>query len=1059
MMTRLISIVAFVAILLGVVAEGRAETVLMKDNLVIRQSFEGGFDNVADGAASAGILGAAVQGGDTPATFVTGQPSGGLAICFPPAGWCGLAYNDAAVADVVGSTGVTFSMWIVHGRTPRGMPAWFFNADSSQGVFGMRVNSNSDEFRASSPGGFFASGVADKRHWRHIAYTIVPEGGQFRAKFYIDGKLNGISPELFDKIEVVKSARIGSYSSGGEMRLNNTLIDDFRLYNVGMTDDQIATLATKGGKAGTPAQARPKPAKPKPTASSGSSETPPAKSIAPKQNDEERLGDRPKRSFIVYTRDYSTPCFANYVPTPRETEASLRMVMAAKEYEPLQIGIYVPSGADEVADLRIKVDIDIPNETGYLYYHASGQSWRPTDEGKFPPGIMDGRRWYADYPNGRQTMPRYLVPSSRVKQIEPGRSAGIWITFNTNDRVRPGIHRGAVVITSRGGEPQRLPLEVVVRPFALPRPKAVFGYYYRPDRIPRYWTRRYQEKYARHMATNGMNSGQICSFYSRFGTEAYQLDGRVPEPGTAGGWIEPWYCLLDPKEYADGKVDPERLVETQVEMFKEAGLIFPDIPIWGVQDNPRCENKAFVAETFRRMSIERGWPEILFMTRDEPPTWIREDALQPAMVNAMLDWKRINNARTFTALSGPSEISWGHLHDIKIVLGGMITPEMLREAKRQGNQVFTYLYNLRLTNVLINRFYAGLYTWGLGLSGNTPYCYSMYSAQPEQGQGATGPVWLPERERVSQPMINSYIAPGPDGPIPGVGFEGRREGVDDYRYLQLLEARVAAAGPTSAVAKDASGWLANLRQRIETAAIRGLFGVSYQNVWELDWIDPHPDIDPLEYNDIRETAARYISQLPAAAGEANAPPKAGAVRQFPVSGWEGESFHDRSLDECLRALQKGSVADQRAAANAMLFKDVDSIDPDRLAPWIETLAGLLEEPDVRMPAMRVLRNFGPKAVPATDALKRQLAAEDPYIRCGAILALESMGTAAIDALILGVEDPFPMNSAVAAECLARIGPDAAGAIPTLKKAVTSSIIRGHKQALQGVIDRISRAAP
>ena len=1036
-MTRLISTAAIVATLVGVPVDCGADTVFMEDNLVIHNRFDGNFDNVASGTGSAGVLGVAVPngaGGNTLAAFVPSQPGGGQAICFPPIGWSDLAYHDAAVADVAGSTGVTFSMWFVHGQMPHGAPGWLFNAGSTRGNFGVRINTDRDELRASSPGGFFGGGFADKKRWHHIAYTIIREGGQFRAKFYIDGKLNDVSPQLFDKIEAVKSARIGSASYGGEWRLHNAKIDDFRLYNVGMTDGEIARLATEGGSPGTVAFSGPREAL--------------FKSIAPKQNNEKELRDRRKRAFIVYTRDYTTPCFANYVPTPKETEYRLGVEMAGNEYEPLQIGIYVPSGAGAVSDLRIEVDIDIPNEIGYLYYHTRSQVWRPIDQG----------RWYTNYPDGRRAMPRYLVPGSSIKRIEPGHSAGIWITFNTNDRVRAGVHRGAVVITRRGDQPQRLPLEVVVQPFALPRPKAVFGYYYRPDRIPRYWTRSYQEKYARHMAANGMNSGQISSFFSTFGGEAYRSDGRVPTPPTAGSWIEPWYSLLDEQEYADGKVDPVRLLEAQIEIFQEAGLIYPDVPIWGVQDNPLCENKTFVAETFRRMSIERGWPEVLFQTRDEPPTWSGEGAMQPGMVNAMLEWKRMKNARTFTALSMPSEMSWGHLHDIKIVMGGEITPEMLREAKRQGGQVFTYLERIRLTNVLINRYYSGLYTWGLGLEGNTPYCYSQYSAQPKAGQGATEPVWLPDKERISQPMINSYILPGPDGPIPGVGFEGRREGVDDYRYLQLLEARVAAARPTSAVAMEASGWLADLRGRIETAAIRGIFGTGYQYLWELDWIDPQPDIDPLEYRDIRQTAARYISQLPAAPGESNAPPSE-AARQFPASGWEGEPFHDRSLDECLGALKKGSIADRRAAACALFFKDVDALNPGSLTAFIETLARLLEEPEVRIPAMRALRVFGPNAAPALEALKGQLNAVDPYVRCGALLAMESMGEIAIEGLMMGLDDPFPLNSVLAAYCLNRMGPDAAQAIPALKKAMASAVLRGKKQQFQGVIDSISRAAP
>ena len=766
----------------------------------------------------------------------------------------------------------------------------------------------------------------------------------------------------------------------------------------------------------------------------------PLMSIAPPRNDENKLGDRLKRPFIVYTRDYMMPCFANYVPTPMETEGSLRVEMAGNEYEPVQFGIYVPSEAKAVTNLRIEVDIDIPHEGGYLYYDDRALPWRPYDEGQ----------WYADYPGGRRMMPRFIVPRSFVYRVEPGQSVGYWITFHSDDRVRAGVHRGEVIITGPGEVRQRRQLEVVVRPFTIPRPKALFGLYYRPDRIPGYWTPSYQQKYGRDMKAHGMNSVQIVSFYPSFGAEAYQSEGRIPPPATSDGWIEPWLYLLDPQEYADGRVDPARLVEAQIEMFQEAGLIHHDMPVWGVQENFRCANKVIVADTLRRLSIERSWPEILLMTRDEPPAWTRgeDHRLSPDTIKAMLEWKRIKNARTFTALSGPPAIAWGHLHDIWIVMGGEITPEMVREARRQGGQVFTYLERIRLTNVLLNRYYSGLYTWGLGLDGNTPYCYCMGS-----GLGAASGVWLPDHERPSQEMIHSYIVPGPKGPIPGVGFEGRREGVDDYRYLQLLEARIAAAGPTSAVAQEAARWVEELKRRIETAAIRGLFGTGYQYYWDLDWVDPQPDIDPLEYHDIRATAADYISQLPAAAGESNAPTGIGE-RQFPRSGWEGEPFHDRSLDDCLWALKKGSVADQRGAANAILFKDIDALDPGKLTACINTLTSLLEEPEVRMPAMRALRVFGPRAAPAIEALKHQLAAEDPYVRCGALLVMESMGTVALDAFILGLEDPFPMNSVLAAQCLGHIGPAAASAIPALKKNMASSISPLHKRQFQEAIENI-----
>jgi len=1038
--------VALVAVLFGVASACGAETIYMEDNLVIHNSFDETFDNVARGAASAGSLGAAVPnggGGIALVTFVPRRPGSGQALYFPAVGFSDLAYNDSALADVAGATGVSFSMWVVHGQAPADQPAWLFSAGSSQGNFGLRVNGNSDEFRACSPGGFFGSGRADKKRWHHIAYTIVPEEGQFRAKFYVDGKLNDVSPQLFEKVEAVKNAGIGKASYGQEWRLNETRIDDFRLYNVGMTDRQIARLASEGGRTATLASSKPAPA-----ALPSSTETPPSKSIAPTQNNEEELGDRLKQPFIIYSRDYTTPCFANYVPTPKEADGSYSLEMAGNEYEPVQIGIYVPSGAGPASNLNIEVDIDIPHESGHLHYNAKGQIWRPIDEG----------RWYANYPGGRRTMPLYVVPGRTIRHIPPGGSSAYWITFKADEKVSAGIHSGQITISAAGAAPQVVPLNVEVYPFGLPRPDAVFSLFYRVERVagadvpaeqtPPYRTKAYQQMYADDMAAHGHNSVQIKGFYELFGSDSYQSTGKSPLPKTwptqreYGNWRHSLE-LLDPEEYADGNVDPLRLLEEQMRMYQRAGLANADVPMHA-GGHFACDNKSRAAETIRNLTIKNDWPEFLFYMRDEPPLWGWDQEQR----KNVLEFKRVAHCRGIAALSGPSAIAWGHLHDIWISLVGEITPEMLREAHRQGGEVWTYSDGrYRLTNPLSNRYYTGLYTWGLGLAGNHTYCYQHGDV------GAPHPVWQADTEEASRAQILGYIIPGPKGPVPGVGYEGRREGIDDYRYLQLLEARVAAAGTSSDVANEAARWLADLKQRIVRASIRGILGAGYQYHWEMDWVDPQSDIDPAEYPAIRETAARYIDRLPKATGESNAPPSADA-RQFASSGWEGEPFHDRSLDECLRALEAGSIAEQRGAASALLLRDVDTFDPVNLAACIENLARLLENPEVRIPAMRALRIFGPQAAPALDALKRQLAAEDPWVRCGAIWVMESMGPVALEGLILGLEDSYPMNSGLAAESLGRFGADAARALPALKKAMASEMIRGQQRSLQGAIESI-----
>jgi hypothetical protein len=738
------------------------------------------------------------------------------------------------------------------------------------------------------------------------------------------------------------------------------------------------------------------------------------------------------------------PCFGDYVPTVEEVNGQFTVSMAANEIEPVQIGIYVPQGAEPLKRVSLGVQIDIPCRVGMIHHESYREHWRPIDKG----------RWYTDYPGGRQSLPLYLVPGNTMTEIKPGHTAAFWITFKPAGKIASGIHKGSFTLTIPGQETRRYPLQVEIHPFSLPRPDVTFNIYARPDRIPRYYQRKYQEMYARDMAEHGHNSGQIVSFFDSFANEEYLKTGKLPLPSTAGQWIEPWTCLLDPGEVADGKVDPERLVEAQVEMMQRAGLAQEDVPLIMVQGNWRCENKPLIMDTFRRFAIEKGWPEIMFYTRDEPPHWRHgPSAIPDITTQAMLDFKRIKNGRSYTALSGHGAVIFGHFHDVWIVLAGQITPELIQEARRQGAKIWTYSERLRITNLRSNRYYAGLYTWGLGLDGNTTYAYGHYVFQPKNGEGAQDPVWSPPHGRTTMHVINGYVIPGPNGPIPGMGFEGRREGIDDYRYLQLLEARLAAADPNLAAAKEASLWLDSLKQQIVAESLEGVYASGYQHGWELDWVEPSPNIGPTQYASLRDTAAGFILQLSEAPGELN-PPR--ADREFIASGWEGEDFLDKSAGEIGLALQHGSSSLQRAAATALI---VVEIDDDGVQEVVPALIALVEKPDVCLPAINALGAIGPRAAMAVPALERGLENPDPIVRCGSLLALHEMGPAGVDGLILGLQDPFLMNKTTAADCLQRIGPAAVKALPALEAAKNSPNENEHvARTMQGAIDAIHKAS-
>lgn len=726
-------------------------------------------------------------------------------------------------------------------------------------------------------------------------------------------------------------------------------------------------------------------------------------SVAPATNAESALGRPLDAPLIPFCRHYGAPVFGRYIPTSAEVRGRPSIVVAPGEYEPIQIGLYVPSVQGNARRVALSVDLDLPHSVGFLYHHRVASPWRPADEGK----------WYADYPGGRSVLPRYLIPASQIAEISSGEAAAFWITVRPGPDAEAGIATGKATILVEGTAVAEIPLSVEVLPFRLPRADAAMGLYYRPDRVPGFWRKEDQRAYAADMAAHGFTTTQIEGFFAEFGREEYLATGRVPLPKTAGQWIAPWTDHLDPAEYADGRVDPERLVATQVQPFIDTGVASPRQPILTVQGDYRCDNKDRVAEAFREFAARPGWPEILLQSRDEPPPWHDgPNSVDEGSLRAMLEFKRDPSCRTFTAMSGPAALAWGALHDVWIVFAGHVTPELIREADRQGAEVWTYSERLRHTNFRASRFYMGLYTWALRLKGNTSYCYAHYTRQPPAGRGADDPVWVWSSGRPSFDHVNGYVLPSERGPISGVGYEGLREGIDDFRYFRLLERAIAAAPDGDALASEARQWLAELRSRVARAALAGVFGAGEKHLWELDWLEPCEEFAPGDYAAIREKAQGYLKSL----GVGATPPVSETRSRRRARGWEGESCEGLSVAECIEELRATTPTARRAAATALRFKNPG---PGEEAPLAAALIANLGDVETRFPALLALRRLGPTGRGAIPTLRGLLEAEDPFTRCGALLALEAIGEDAVFAIETALDDPFPMVAGLAEECLER----------------------------------------
>ena len=332
----------------------------------------------------------------------------------------------------------------------------------------------------------------------------------------------------------------------------------------------------------------------------------------------------------------------------------------------------------------------------------------------------------------------------------------------------------------------------------------------------------------------------------------------------------------------------------------------------------------------------------------------------------------------------------GYLHDVQIVHMGGISPELIAEAKRAGNEVWTYNFALGHSSPLANRYYAGMYTWGLDLKGNQTWIYF---------HGA-----------------DEYVAPEEGGPRPKPAWEGRREGVDDYRYLRLLDNCIAAS-PSNPVAQEAAKWLRSVRKSVDWT----LFHEGDEPGTRDYFQRMAPKLDPENYDRIRSKVADFILELTIPNFAYNVPPRAISK----AAKYEAAPFVGESVENCIAGLKSKDISQRRSAASALALLGKDA------APAAKALADCLGNPDTRLPALRALGAIGPESAVALRQMTGLIRNKDYFVRMSVAFALGSMGPDAIEPLRLALHDTYPSVVQAAGDGLSKMGPAAKPAVPDL----------------------------
>ncbi len=456
--------------------------------------------------------------------------------------------------------------------------------------------------------------------------------------------------------------------------------------------------------------------------------------------DETQITDADReRGYIAFARDYLQHVWPRTRPTERERTAELRCWATQGEYEPVSFAV-VPledlgACAVAVGDLRSD-DAVLPADCwdiriAGLLRHRLGR-----DEKRFKWG------------------PKILYPGARA-DITEGRTRWWWLTVKVPADQQPGFYTGSVVFTPKDAEPWSCPIRVRVLPFAIEKPPGeIFGMYYSTSYAL------YPQNRDKHF--DDMREHLIDTI-------------TLSDRGPVGGWDEMGVLKLDfsvMDEYikaaqAHGLTGPMPWDA----VHRLPGMIPKDLP----DDEWGARYKELIAATVAE-GRKQGWPPILCYPVDEPGN--DPQRVETAMKLMGLA-REVPGALTYCT---PNGIEGGlkllPVIDYACWQHQSANAETLRATLEHGRTFWYYSSNYG-ADTAVARFRSGLLRWRLDAKGMFYWHYNAFVGDPYD-----------DLDAARSDMFVS--APTPDGPLPTLGWECEREGIEDLCLLRMLEKRLAA---------------------------------------------------------------------------------------------------------------------------------------------------------------------------------------------------------------------------------------------------------------------------
>jgi len=473
------------------------------------------------------------------------------------------------------------------------------------------------------------------------------------------------------------------------------------------------------------------------------------------------------------------------------------------------------------------------------------------DDGTIPAEALDIRYVrYGEYPvtEGYQVRPHFLVPW-RPDRMEEGLTRGFWVDLFTPEDAQPGFYEGTLTLTGLDAEVE-MRLQVRVLPLELPMSDLYAGVYAGNLRSTTF----------RHLQFYGEMPEDLVAEVLEARMRFYADQGFTGLFDSLG-----WY----PLEFgADGQIVTTEVWDYYMQVFRMAGEIpefsemifpyylggpqlFPKVP--GFLGRHQAMKLPIDEITFSEEAIDgmtrmltfiydtlraEGLPELVFYVQDE----LGNDGAKGARYGREL-LKAINRCREEvpggfrTSISTlRASIAREYLDEADIVMPNSafpITGATIDELR--AHDCTLGLYNMGAT-----RFSYGFYPWRVDAFNRAQWSFSY------DGDSRDPFVSLPAGARVS---CDCHFTPEWEV-LPSIGMLNQREGVDDYRYVQLLEELLEQAEQQSRMMRPAEREARATLDELRAAVSR-------------DYLDPSNNWDRSTMDYWRWRVARAATELQA----------------------------------------------------------------------------------------------------------------------------------------------------------------------------------------------------